>query len=124
MSDLWTASFWKAAAERAIKSAAQGAIAAIGADAVGVLEVDAVAVLSAAGLLALLSLLTSVASDFVGGSGPSLGPEVTTANVVAYKDNRVTLAGPASSSYTGTPVEVRPAVERFPLADPPRHLAD
>jgi len=46
-------------------------------------------------------------------------------SVLAYKrEDGVIVAGAASSSDAGTPVEVRPAVERFPLQDPPRHLAD
>jgi len=73
-----TIAFWKAALERALKSAAQGAVAAIGADAAGVFDVPWPAVLAAAGLMAVLSLLTSAGSGAVTGAGPSLtGAEAT-----------------------------------------------
>ena len=73
---MWTTQFWRAALERAIKSAAQGAIAAIGVAAIGVLDVDWPGVIAAAGLMAILSLLTSIGSEAVTGSGsPSLTPE-------------------------------------------------
>ena len=67
-----TAKFWKAAAERAVKTAAQTALATLGASAFDVLTVDwqAVASVSAGG--AILSLLTSVASSKVGNDGPSV----------------------------------------------------
>lgn len=68
---VWTGSFWKAAAERAIKTAAQTAIVVIGAEAFNVLSVDwlEVGAMSAGG--AVLSVLTSLASSHVGGPGPS-----------------------------------------------------
>lgn len=51
----------EAAATRAVKSAAQGAVTLIGTDVAGVLEVDWVGVGSGAALMAVLSLLTSLA---------------------------------------------------------------
>lgn len=65
--------FWKQAAERAIKTAAQVAVAAIGTGAVGLMAVDWQAVVLAAALGAVLSVLTSVASEPFGAPGtPSL----------------------------------------------------
>ena len=69
---IWTAQFWRAAAERAISTAAQSAIAALGTDVSGILDVDLVGVLSLAGGGALPSLLKSVAATKATGS-PSLG---------------------------------------------------
>lgn len=71
---IFTLAFWKAAAERAIKSAAQGLILG----GVGVAKFDALhadwETLGGAALgAALLSVLTSVVSDaLTGGTGPSL----------------------------------------------------
>ena len=58
--------FWADAIERAIKTAAQAAIAIAGTDLAGILEVDWVQLVSAAGLAAVLSLLTSVSSGGIG----------------------------------------------------------
>lgn len=73
---IFTRAFWTAALERATKSAAQAAILVIGADQVNVLTVTwpEVAGFAAGGLV--LSLLTSIASAGVAGSGPSLANEV------------------------------------------------
>ena len=80
---MFTVQFWKAAAERAIKTAAQVGILAIlaGATTIGdqagfdIRTVDwgSVAAFAAGG--AFLSILTSIGSDFVGQPGPSLGAE-------------------------------------------------
>jgi hypothetical protein len=68
-----TAAFWKAAAERAVKTFAQAFAAFLVADATGILEVDWVKGASIAGLATLLSVLTSVGSDAITtGAGPSL----------------------------------------------------
>jgi len=68
-----SATFWKRAAERAIKTAAQTAVALLGAGAVDVLTLDWQALGSVAVGAALVSVLTSVASAQVAEQGdPSL----------------------------------------------------
>jgi len=74
---IFTAAFWKAAAERAVKTAAQAAILSIGADQLNVLTLDVATVAGFAGGGFVLSVLTSIASDAVTSSaGPSLANEV------------------------------------------------
>ena len=72
MSTLATATFWKATAERAIKTVAQSAVALITAQATGLLDVEWLALASISGLAGLVSVLTSIASSGVGNDGPSL----------------------------------------------------
>lgn len=72
---MWTAAFWKAAFERAVKTFAQALVAVMTADGFGLLDADWVARLSAAGMAAVLSLLVSIGSSGVGNSGPSLTSE-------------------------------------------------
>lgn len=74
---MWTLAFWKATAERAVKTFAQSLLAVMAADGFGLLNADWVARLSAAGMAAVLSVLSSLASSGVNGPGPSLGAEVT-----------------------------------------------
>lgn len=70
---IFTIAFWKAAAERAVKSGAQGAILAFGAGQANILELDWATLGGFAGGALVLSLLTSIGSDaLTGGSGPSL----------------------------------------------------
>ena len=73
---MWTAEFWKAATERAIKTAAQTAILTIGADTFNVVTLDWAEVAGFAGGGLLLSYLTSVA--FGGKDG---NPSATNAEV-------------------------------------------
>ena len=98
MSIYATAAFWKAAAERALKTAAQVALALLSADhLLGVLDVDWQATGSATLLAALLSVLSSIASAKISSDGsPSLGGEVVASNVVEWADGRNVLAGPAN----------------------------
>jgi hypothetical protein len=63
---MFTKTFWKQAAERAVKTAAQGAILALGGDAANVLHANVWVVLGAAGGGALLSLLTSLVTSGTG----------------------------------------------------------
>ena len=69
----WTTAFWKATADRALKSAAQTALVVIGGDQlVNAISVDWLDVGGFALGGALLSVLTSLGSGAVGGPGPSL----------------------------------------------------
>jgi hypothetical protein len=72
-----TLAFWRAALERAVKTFSQALIAVMTADGLGLLDADWPARLSAAGMAAVLSLLASIASSGIGGTGPSLGAETT-----------------------------------------------
>lgn len=72
---IYYAAFWLAAIERAVKTAAQTAAALLVGDGVGVLTVDWLAVGSVAGVAAIASLLTSIASSQAGSDGPSLAGE-------------------------------------------------
>jgi hypothetical protein len=63
---MFTKSFVKDLAERAIKTFAQSAVAVLTAGATGVLDVDWVNVLSVSLLATIVSILTSVASGNVG----------------------------------------------------------
>lgn len=64
---LWTAAFWKGAAERAMKTAAQ-VLAAIFVVGVPILDIDIRAALSLVATAVVASLLTSILSaDFVAG---------------------------------------------------------
>jgi hypothetical protein len=70
---MFTVAFWKAAAERALKTFAQAFAAFLVADATGILDIDWVKGASIAGLATLLSVLTSIGSDaMTSTSGPSL----------------------------------------------------
>ena len=75
---VFTAPFWRAAIERAVRTLAQTIVALLGTGATGLLDVDWVQALSVAALAALLSVLTSLAAAGVGPGGPSLGPETLT----------------------------------------------
>jgi hypothetical protein len=75
---VWTKAFWKAAAERGIKTAAQSLILAwpVGDGLLNVLNVDWELGAGVAGGGFLLSILTSLVSAGVGNQGPSLANEV------------------------------------------------
>ena len=65
---------WGAAAlTRAIKTAAQTAVALIGTGAVGFTDLDWVHIASVAGVAAVLSLLTSIATDLPEVDGAQVG---------------------------------------------------
>lgn len=70
---LFTRAFWLDSAERAIKSFAQGALGAFGQDAIGVdlFSAELHVIAGAGAAMAVLSLLTSVASARVDGISPA-----------------------------------------------------
>jgi hypothetical protein len=63
---VYTAAFWRAALERAVKTFAQTLAALLGAGGLGLLTAPWTNALSTAGLAALLSVLTSIGSEPVG----------------------------------------------------------
>lgn len=73
---MWTQSFWRQAAERAVKTFAQAMVAVLTAGATGLLEVDWGQSFSVAGLAAVVSLLTSVATSGMGPQGTPSAVEV------------------------------------------------
>jgi hypothetical protein len=75
MAILMTGRFWAATVERAARTAAQTAVATIGVNVVAVQDVNWPVVAGAAGLGALLSVLTSVGASATSTEGPSFGPE-------------------------------------------------
>lgn len=73
---MFTRVFWLAAGERAVKTVAQTLVAVIGVDAAtSIVDLDWPYALGVAGTAGVLSLLTSVASAGIGGTGPSLSTE-------------------------------------------------
>jgi hypothetical protein len=76
---MFTLTFWKAALERSVKTFAQAAAALLTGVGLGLLDINWVNIFSVAGLAAVVSVLTSIASDAItGGSGPSLTTVETT----------------------------------------------
>ncbi|MEV0608144.1 holin [Polymorphospora rubra] len=70
---MFTKSFWSQTLERALKTFAQAAVALLSGDGLGLVNVDWGTTASVAGLAALISILSSVASAGVGRSdSPSL----------------------------------------------------
>lgn len=97
MSTYATPHFWKATAERAIKTAAQTVLGVLTAEhIVGVLDVDWTQTGSVAALAALLSVLTSIASAQVGKGGPSLAGEIVESDVLEHAVDGEVIAGPAN----------------------------
>jgi hypothetical protein len=74
---MWSSSFWKASAERAIKTFAQTLVALVGTDAADVLTISITDAVQASVVAAVLSVLTSLASSTRGNPGPSLSNEST-----------------------------------------------
>lgn len=72
MSTIFKRKFAAQTIERAVKTFAQSAAALLVGNGVGVLDVDWVAVGSVSGLAALVSVLTSVGSGYVGDDSPSV----------------------------------------------------
>lgn len=63
---MWEGKFWKATAERAIRTAAQAILALLGTDVAGILQVDWVQTVSVAALAAFLSVMMSIVATGVG----------------------------------------------------------
>lgn len=72
---IWNRQFWKASAERAVKTLAQAAVAFLAAGATGLIDVDWVQLASVSGLAALVSVLTSIGSGAITDGSPSLSNE-------------------------------------------------
>ncbi|GAA2945893.1 MULTISPECIES: holin [Streptomyces] len=68
---LTSLAFWKASAERSVRTAAQTLVATLGLDTLGVLDLDWGQGFSLAGSAALLAVLTAVAASG-GGESPGL----------------------------------------------------
>ena len=66
---MFVSHFWRATAERAVKSFAQALLAVLSATSLGLLEVDWVTCLSTAGMATILSVLTSIGSSQIGDAG-------------------------------------------------------
>jgi hypothetical protein len=83
---LFDIKFWKATAERAVKTFVQTALAAFGTDQLGLLDMPWGQALSLAASAAVLSLLTSLASaNFGGSTGPSLSGESTEVKIITVE---------------------------------------
>jgi hypothetical protein len=72
----WHAAFWRAVAERAIRTFAQSLLAVLSVGGLDLMSVPWQGALSSAGFATLLSVLTSVAANKFGNAGPSLADEV------------------------------------------------
>ncbi|TGB02578.1 holin [Streptomyces sp. MZ04] len=69
---MWTVVFWKATAERALRTFAQSLGAVLVAGATSLLDVDWEAALATAGMATLLAVLTAVGAAKVGAGGPGI----------------------------------------------------
>lgn len=72
-----TLTFWRATAERAVKTAAQTLLLLIGAGTVGITALNWPELLGLTGTAALLSVLTSVASGATDGNPSATNAETT-----------------------------------------------
>lgn len=69
---MFTKTFWKDTAERAVKTFAQSMAAVLTAGVTGVLDVDWINTLSVSLLATLVSVLTSIGSGYVGDDSASV----------------------------------------------------
>ncbi|GFH38924.1 holin [Streptomyces pacificus] len=69
---MFTRAFWKATAERMIRTFAQGTLGVASADGLGILDVDWAQAASVGGLAAALALLTAIAASGAGQPGPGI----------------------------------------------------
>lgn len=72
-----TGAFWKATAERAVRTFAQSSLALMAGDGIGILDVDWGEVASVSGLAAVAAVLTAIVTSG-GPVGPGLTETVTT----------------------------------------------
>ncbi len=72
MSSLWTAGFWKAAVERALKAFSYTLVGLLSGGVMDIIEAPWQASIRIAAHVAVLSLLGSVSSSALTGGGPSL----------------------------------------------------
>ncbi|MDR0848069.1 MAG: holin [Propionibacteriaceae bacterium] len=91
---MWTKQFWKALAERAIKTACEAAVALLTANATGLLDIDWISLLSVVAMATLVSVLTTIASGTVTGGAPSLNgaEELKPAAYKPYEPDQAGLA--------------------------------
>lgn len=69
---MWTAGFWKATAERALRTFAQSLAAVLVAGATTLLDVEWKAAFATAGMATLLAVLTAVGAANAGARGPGI----------------------------------------------------
>ncbi|MEU8957837.1 holin [Streptomyces sp. NPDC048518] len=69
---MWTTAFWKATAERAVRTFAQALAAVLVAGATSLLDVAWGAAFGTAGLAALLAVLTAIGVSGAGAHGPGI----------------------------------------------------
>jgi hypothetical protein len=69
---MFTAAFWRATAERAVRTFAQSLAAVLVAGATSLIEVDWRAAFATAGLATLLAVLTAIGASGVGREGPGI----------------------------------------------------
>lgn len=103
---MWTASFWKALAERAVKSFSASLASLLVADGTDLLNTDWGDRLSVAGMAALVSALLTIAAGSLTGTASLVRAEVPSDNVVAENTEQGVVAGEKSPLPNGTPVEV------------------
>lgn len=117
MSSIYSRTFWQATAERGIKTIAQAAGAMLVANGTGLLNTDWLGIVSVAGMAGLVSVLTSIGSDALTGTGPGLGNAEIVGDKVIVQETRsgLAVAGPAyvedehgDDIPEGTPVDVAP----------------
>ncbi|MFD9790090.1 holin [Streptomyces sp. NPDC059070] len=104
---MFTKAFWKATAERAIRTFAQSLAAVLAAGATSLLDVDWKAALATAGMATLLSVLMAIGSSGLGRPGPGL-TETTAPEGAPAKP--ATVPAPASAPAAGTGSPADPAV--------------
>lgn len=81
---IWSTNFWKAAAERAIKTLAQTLIALLAVGQTTILTIDYKQAAAVAATATVLSILSSIVSSNIGNPGPSLTNEVALPPVQAH----------------------------------------